>query len=334
MPWRLEREEMKRRQISGCCGLSTLALSIGLIIVFLFSCSGEPGYKPVDFSNTVPVAQSESQLSESAGLRVAVAAMISPKETFVYYRQLLDYVGERLGYSLQLIQRKTYSEINELFSKGQIELAFICTGPYASGREAYGFEGIATPVVRGQPFYQSYLIVNKTSPYEKLADLRGRDFAFTDPESNTGSLVPVYWLAEIGESPASFFKTLNFTFSHDNSILAVAKGLVDGASVDGHKWEYYSQRSQTHAAMTRVIKKSEPFGSPPLVASVYLPEELKSSLRKLLFAMHADPAGSRILQELMIDRFVAPREEWYEPVKRMVEFVQNAAVSKHVAEKP
>ena len=325
---------MKRNQILVPYGSLTLLLSTGLMIVFLFSCSGDPGYKPVDFSNTVSVAQPETQLPENAGLRVAVAAMISPKETFVYYRQLLDYVGERLGYSAQLIQRKTYGEINELFSKGQIELAFICTGPYASGRKAYGFEGIATPVVRGQPFYQSYLIVNKNSPYEKLEDLRSRNFAFTDPESNTGSLVPVYWLAEIGESPASFFKTLNFTYSHDNSILAVAKGLVDGATVDSHKWEYYSHRNQTYTTMTRVIKKSEPFGSPPLVVSVYLPEELKSRLRDLLFAMHEDPAGERILKELMIDRFVAPREEWYEPVRRMVEYVQNADVSKHVAEKP
>ena len=325
---------MKRNQISAAYHLSSLLLSTGLIIVLLFSCSGDPGYKPVDFSNTVSVAQPENQLSENTGLRVAVAAMISPKETFVFYKQLLDFVGERLGYSVQLIQRKTYGEINELFSKGQIDLAFICTGPYASGREVYGFEGIAAPVVRGQPFYQSYLIVNKNSPYEKLEDLRGRNFAFTDPESNTGSLVPVYWLAEIGESPASFFKTLNFTFSHDNSILAVAKGLVDGAAVDGHKWEYYSHRNQTYTTMTRVIKKSDPFGSPPLVASVYLPEELKSRLRELLFAMHEDPVGGRILKELMIDRFVAPREEWYQPVRRMVEFVQNADVSKHVAEKP
>ncbi|MEN8809376.1 MAG: hypothetical protein ABF291_18000, partial [Desulfobacterales bacterium] len=95
------REEMKRNRISAPYGLSTLSLSTGLIIVFLFSCSSDPGYKPVDFSNTVSVAQPETQLSENAGLRVAVAAMISPKETFVYYRQLLDYVGERLGYSVQ-----------------------------------------------------------------------------------------------------------------------------------------------------------------------------------------------------------------------------------------
>ena len=50
---------------------------------------------------------------------------------------------------------------NALFPKGEVDLAFICTGPYAASRDKYGFDAIATPQVRGQPFYQSYLIVPK-----------------------------------------------------------------------------------------------------------------------------------------------------------------------------
>jgi phosphonate transport system substrate-binding protein len=141
----------------------------------------------------------------------------------------LDYIDRRSGHSVQLIQRKTYDEVNALFPKGQIDLAFICTGPFAASREKFGFEALATPQVRGQPFYQSYLIVPKDSPYQSLEDLRGRVFAFTDPDSNTGAMVPRFWLAEVGETPESFFSKTTFTCSHDNSILAVAKGPSDEA---------------------------------------------------------------------------------------------------------
>jgi hypothetical protein len=54
---------------------------------------------------------------------MAVAAMFSPKETFVCYRQLLDYIAGALGRDIQLIQRKTYGEINELLGKGANRLA-------------------------------------------------------------------------------------------------------------------------------------------------------------------------------------------------------------------
>ena len=149
---------------------------------------------------TLSVADNNSRL-----LRVAVAAMVSPKETLIYYEELLQYIGNQINYDVNLIQRKTYSEVNELLPKRLIDLAFVCSGPYANGREKYRFEGIATPVVRDKPFYQSYLIVHKDSPFHTLEDLRGKIFAFTDPDSNTGSLVPRFWLHELNVSPPSFF---------------------------------------------------------------------------------------------------------------------------------
>jgi len=168
-------------------------------------------------------------------------------------------LGKDLDYQTQLIQGKTYTEINELIGKGQIDVAFICTGPYVTGMEEYGFEALATPIVRGSPYYHAYLIVNKYSGIKTIEDLKGRRFAFTDPESNTGALVPQYWLSQLGETPTTFFKDVQYTFSHDNSIIAVSELLVDGASVDSHIWEYYNLTNMNMTAKTIVIKKSIPF---------------------------------------------------------------------------
>jgi phosphonate transport system substrate-binding protein len=300
-------------------------LLASLFLAFLLGCQAETEYKRVDFSVLLPVAHPQSKPGDQKILRVAVAAMISPKETFVYYREMLDYLGRQSGHSVQLIQRKTYDEVNALFPKGEVDLAFICTGPYAASRDKYGFEAIATPQVRGQPFYQSYLIVPKDSPHQKLEDLKGRVFAFTDPDSNTGAMVPRFWLAEAGETPESFFSKTIFTYSHDNSIMAVAKGLVDAAAVDGHQWEYFERFSPAHTSRTRVIRKSQPFGSPPLVASARLTSEVRSQIQQILLSMHADPEGKRILENLLIDRFVAPRDEWYEPARAMIAGLPAAA---------
>jgi phosphonate transport system substrate-binding protein len=287
-----------------------------LVVSIVLGCQGETDYKRVDFSSVLPVAHPQDTEAQKP-LRVAVAAMISPKETFSYYQEMLAYIGKRLGRKVQLIQRKTYEEIDELFPKGEVDLAFICSGPYAARRNVYGFEALATPQVRGKPFYQSYLIVRKDSPYQSFQDLRGKVFAFTDPESNTGSIVPRHWLAEVGETPESFFKQTTFTYSHDNSILAVAKNLVDAAAVDGHQWEYYQRVNPVHTANTRVIRKSDPYGSPPVVASLKLDGQVKSSIRDLLLTMHQDPEGKQIIDKILIERFVPPQDEWYEPINTM-----------------
>ncbi|MDZ7667409.1 MAG: phosphate/phosphite/phosphonate ABC transporter substrate-binding protein [Desulfotignum sp.] len=302
-----------------------LSVLLGLWIVLIMAagtgCENDT-YQPVNLSDAVPdetrmSGMPDQTASSTPKLRVAVAAMISPRQTLVYYEALLDYIGERTGHEIDLLQRKTYAEVNELFPREMIDLAFVCSGPYANARATYGFEGLATPVVRGEPYYQSYLIVHETSSYQSLADLKGKVFAFTDPDSNTGALVPGFWLVEAGWQPTDFFDRITYTYSHDNSILAVARGLVDGAAVDGHKWEYYQANDPFFTGKTRVIKKSDKYGSPPLVAAAFLDAGLKMQIQDVVLSMHTTDSGKQILDGLMIDRFVTPRPEWYQPIQAM-----------------
>jgi phosphonate transport system substrate-binding protein len=288
------------------------------LLVFLLSgCGRDNDSRVVDFTKTIPVARPSDGTSGQPTLKVAVGAMVSPQETFVYYRQLLDYLGSKLGRHIELVQRGTYEEVNELIGKGRIDLAFICSGPYIAGKDKCGFDLLVTPEVRGSHFYYSYLIVNKNSPFKGLHDLKGLVFAFSDPDSLTGKLVPAYWLSEMHERPRTFFRKVIYTYSHDNSILAVARGLVDGAAVDGLVWEYYQHSDPALTSATRVVCKWGPYGIPPLVASGMISLDLKDRVRKILLTMNEDPKGRQILKNLLIDRFIIPEEKWYDSVREL-----------------
>ena len=302
------------RSFSHC--LVILAI-ISTATSFFIGCSGDQEPAFVDFSKKMVEVQSSEKHPDGSVIRVAVAAMISARESVVYYHQLLDFIADQLDHKIELIQRKTYREINELLKTGKIDLAFICSGPYATGRQTYGFEALAVPQVRGKHSYHSYLIVNQNSAFQDLMDLRGKTFAFTDPESNTGKLVPTYWLVQQKEQPKEFFGKIIYTHSHDNSIMAVANSLVDGAAVHEQIWEYFNDKNPTFTSNTRIIKKSQPFGNPPVVASKHLPRQLKADIQRLLMTMHLDPKGKKILDELMIDRFIHPEDKWYESIVAM-----------------
>ena len=75
--------------------------------------------------------------------------------------------------------------------------------------------------------------------------------------------------------------------------MAVAKGMVDGASVDGLIWEYYHQRKPSVTARTRIIKKSEEYGIPPLVASRTLPSDIKKAVIPAAFFDAPRPPGPK-----------------------------------------
>ncbi|MFA6224055.1 MAG: phosphate/phosphite/phosphonate ABC transporter substrate-binding protein [Desulfomonilaceae bacterium] len=296
-----------------------LRVSLTIItVLFNIGCSDQEQSKTVDFSKTVVLERPDTREPGDNQLRIAIGAMVSPKESLSTYQELLDYLGEKLGKKVVLRQRKTYGEINELLGKGEVDLAFVCSGPYVAGKDKYGFELLAAPEVNGSHFYNAYLIVNKNSRFRTLEDLRGKAFAFTDPGSNTGKLAPTDWLRKIGEKPETFFGSFIYTYSHDNSILAVSKGVVDGASVDGLIWEYFNKTNPEMTAKTKVILKSENYGMPPFVAARQASEKTKGAVKKALLEMRNDKRGSEILDRLMIDRFTDADDHWYDSIRSVL----------------
>jgi len=267
--------------------------------------------------NMTEVVKSESEPQPEAVLRVAVAAMISPKETEDGYFDLLRLVGKRMGREVRFFQRKTYAEVNDLLQRREIDLAFVCAGPYVDGHERFGMELLAVPVVHGGTVYHSYFIVRRDGPIKNLDGLRGRRFAFVDPDSNTGYLVPTYVLSRRGETPKSFFGETFFTHSHDNSIKAVADGLADGAAVDSLIWEYINATNPADTARTRIIDKSPPYGIPPVVVHPALNPELKQQLREVFLHLHEDPLARPLLAHIQIEHFVAGDDAMYDSVRKM-----------------
>jgi len=294
-------------------------------VFFILVCGILPGCREkesrtaVDFSETVLATSPQQQLPETDLLRVAISSMVSPRETGAVYLDLLEYIGLCLSRRIERIQGRSYSELNALFNHSQIDLAFIGSGPYATGKEQFGFDALAVPQIGGKTLGQVYLIVGRDRSVQALEDLRGRPFALTDRESFTGSILPGYWLKQMKETPESFFGRIEYTHANDYSILAVNKGMVDGATVNGTIWEYYNTRKPDYTTHTRIIKRSGLFGNPPIVAAKGMPDPLKESIAQILISMHLNPNGTDILRQLMIERFVEPKDVWYDPIRQMAE---------------
>jgi phosphonate transport system substrate-binding protein len=262
-----------------------------------------------------------------APLRVAVAAVVSPKGTAESYQPLLAYLSQRLGRPVELVQRRTYAETNALIEQGQVDLAFVCTSAYIAGRDAFGMELLAAPQVNGATAYRSYLIVPAASPARDLADLRQRVFAFTDPMSFSGRIYPSYLVRRLGSSPEAFFARTFFTYSHDDAIRAVAEGLADGAAVDSLVYEFALAHDPALARRVRIIERSPPFGIPPVVVHPAVRPQLRALLQELLLGLASEPSGEgqRALAALGVERFVLIGDERYDSARAIVRAVEAPA---------
>src|SRR5450830_1042890 len=244
------------------------------------------------------------------GLTAAVV-----RENLDLYQRWAEYLGRKVGRPVQFVQRRTYREAMELLEPGEHDCAWICSFPYAKLRDSKVFGLMAVPVFEGEPLYRSYVIVHKDRSFRTIGDLEGRVFAYSDPDSNSGYIVPRQILSDLGRNPDSFFRFFFIDSAPTETIEAVAERVADGAAVDSYVWEYLSRREPKFTAKTKVIQRSETFGFPPLVYRTGVDAELRARMTEALLTMDKNPEGQVLLAELMLDRFITAPSSLYDNVR-------------------
>lgn len=288
-------------------------LAPAILVLVLTSCWRD--LPRVDMNDTIATQGGPVKADGRPALRIAVGAMISPETTRDYYEDLLRLIADRMGRRAVFAQRRTYAEVNAMVAGKEVDLAFVCSGPYVQGHDEFGMEILAVPVVHGEKVYHSYIVVQKDSPFESLDDLRGRRFAFTDPISNAGHFVPCYMLAQRGETPESFFSETFYSRSHDDSLRSVADGLADGAAVHSLVWDFMYTVDPSFTSRIRIIGKSPPYGIPPVVVHPGLEPNIKRRLKELFLSLHEDKEAAPLLRRLLIDRFEEGKDGMYNTVR-------------------
>ena len=288
------------------------ALGLGVVwAVWHIAKSAEPS---VDFSRDVAETGGPAIGTAEDGkrLRFAVATMVSAEATFSTYRRLVHRVCRDVGRREAFIVRPSYADVREAIEQGNVDVALVCTGTYVHSLRRKRIRLLVQPEFEEPLEYRCLIIVPAKSDSKTIDDLRGMVMAFTDPESNTGCIVPSATLVNRGERPKAFFKKIVFTGSHDRSILAVALSVVDAAAIDSLVWQSKLIEDPSLAQKVRIMWRSEAFGPPPIVVPVSGDAALAESLQEAFLALDKDEEGRAILSAIGIRRFIRPRTEHYQ----------------------
>lgn len=238
-------------------------------------------------------------------------------------RSLRAYLNLTLGCHVELVTRRTYQEISALLLTQQLDAAWICGYPYVQYRDQ--LELLAIPVWQGKPLYRSYVIVPAGRSAVTFDDLEGDVHAFSDPDSNSGFLVTRDLLADRGVKPETFFSHFFYTYGHRNVVRAVAAGLAQSGSVDGYVWEVLQETEADLTRHTRVLRKSELLGFPPIAAPKKrskLPANSALAGAFLEMPRHAD--GQRVLTALRLDGFAAGDDAVFDTIAAKADHVRRA----------
>lgn len=258
--------------------------------------------------------------AEQAPIRIGLTAVFLDDQ-INFLARWRAWLEEKLGRGVVFVQRGNYREIVDMVLTGKIDFAWICGYPYVRHRRELKL--VAVPLWRGQPLYQSYLIVPADDTRsQSLLDLRGKIFAYSDPDSNSGYLYPRYVLTAQGESPANFFGRTFFTWSHRKVVEVVGVGLANGGAVDGYVWEALAISHPQLTGATRIVERSPLLGHPPIVARPTIAAAELVRFRAALVTMSQDAQGAELLQQLHLDGFVEGTPALFDEIERMARVVK------------
>jgi phosphonate transport system substrate-binding protein len=227
------------------------------------------------------------------------------------------YLELKLQRPVRFLQRGSYQEIVDLLLNEGIEAAWLCGHPLVLHESKLIV--VSVPRYQGEPLYRSYLIVPDTDKATtRVENLRGRVFAYSDPLSNSGYLVPRAEIVASGVSPTSFFRRTFFTFSHRKVVDAVRAGLADGGAGDGYVWDAMAAQNPLSVNGVRVAWRSATHGFPPVVARRNWASAEAHRLAAALHEMPSDADGRRVLAQLNIDGFGEAHKDQYESIRRVL----------------
>jgi phosphonate transport system substrate-binding protein len=177
--------------------------------------------------------------------------------------------------------------------------------------------------------YRSCLLVHSDSDLFAPEDMAGKSFAFNDPNSTSGYLVPsAFFMMEMDIDPKRYFSRLTFSGSHEASILAVANKKVDVASTNLPSLQQLVREGRIPRTALRVIWVSKLIPNGPVVVRKDLPVSLRSAIQESMATMKVRHPDAFALGGAIIAGFVKADDARYQIIRDLNETARKLAAQR------
>jgi phosphonate transport system substrate-binding protein len=221
-------------------------------------------------------------------------------DIIVRFKPLIDHLQKTLGVEVEPFSASDYAGIITAMAHKHIDFAYFGPKSYVEASARANAQALAIELDKnGAKGYYGILITKKNSGITTVdaAINHGKTFAFTDPNSTSGCLVPsVLFYRDLKTPPEKLFKEVSFSGSHGASILAVKNGKIEVAATNNIDLNRMIEKGAVSRDDFNFIWRSELIPGAPMCGRKDLPESLKAAFTGALMSFNFDKVGIEKLQ--------------------------------------
>jgi phosphonate transport system substrate-binding protein len=232
------------------------------------------------------------------------------------YEPLADYLSRRSGIDIELKVVSTYGNLIDDFISSGLDGGFMGSFLLALAHERLGVEPLARPVgLDESSTYYGLVFVRKDSGIRLYRDLMGKRFAFVDPATMAGYLLPLKFFHDFGiRDYRTVFSSSYFAGTHEGAIRDVLNGTADIGAAKSTVFGQLAREDPRIGSELIFLAKSPEVPANSLALRGDLDPEIRTALEQSLLGMQDDPEGQEVLRRFGALRFIETHLDEYATV--------------------
>jgi phosphonate transport system substrate-binding protein len=259
-------------------------------------------------------------------LRVGFAPFENQETVMRKAAPIVAGLARDLGMRVTPFVAGDYPGVVEAMRSGKLDVAFLSPAALVQAERVAGVRPVLKSIYKNRSCYYSAIITRVESPIHTLSDLKGKTFAFVDPDSTSGDIYPKVMLIKAGINPNKDFSRVIYAGGHDAAILAVLNHRVDAAATFSNDTQGndvpWKPILGNRANQIRVIAYSSPIPNGAIAVSRNLDPALVSRIKTSFLHLGKTSTGRQELARMyLVDRFELVNTNDYAPVREAFRLV-------------
>jgi phosphonate transport system substrate-binding protein len=234
-------------------------------------------------------------------------------------------------YKFKTVIPTSFIAVVEAFGTGRADIASINLFGYMLAHDKYEAEARLTLIRYGETTYKAMILARVGGKIRTLDDINGMKFAFVDPASVSGYLLPLKIFKDRQIKP----KETVFAMTHDNVVSMIYQGQVDAGAAfysPPEKGEIQDARRLVKTQFpdveekVKIVELTLPIPNDPIIFRKSMPQEMKKIITDALIKFSGSPEGKVAMEKWSsVNGLVPATDKDYDSVRAMLKSLGKSA---------